>query len=50
MSALEVKVETLNGMVQLSGFVNSQEEKSRAEQIARNVQGVQNVKNNISVK
>ena len=49
-SALDVKVETFKGMVQLSGFVNSQEEKSRAEQIARNVQGVQNVKNNISVK
>lgn len=48
--ALDVKVETFKGVVQLSGFVDSPQEKSRAEQIARNVPGVQGVKNNISIK
>ncbi len=49
-SALGIKVETFKGVVQLSGFANSQQEKSRAEQIARNVPGVQGVTNNISIK
>ncbi|PTX97916.1 BON domain-containing protein [Opitutus sp. ER46] len=48
--ALDVKVETFKGTVQLSGFVDSQEHKARAEQIARNVPGVQNVTNNITIK
>jgi osmotically-inducible protein OsmY len=48
--ALDVKVETFKGVVQLSGFVETPEQKSRAEQIARNISGVQSVKNNISIK
>lgn len=48
--ALDVKVETFKGVVQLSGFVDSAEQKSRAEQIARNTTGVQSVRNNIAVK
>lgn len=48
--ALDVKVETFKGVVQLSGFVDTPEQKSRAEQIARNTPGVQSVKNNISIK
>lgn len=48
--AIDVKVETFKGTVQLSGFVDSQEQKIRAEQIARTIQGVQTVTNNISVK
>jgi osmotically-inducible protein OsmY len=48
--ALDVKVETFKGVVQLSGFVDSQDQKARAEQIARGINGVQSVKNNIAVK
>lgn len=48
--ALDVKVDTFKGNVQLNGFVDTAEEKARAEQIARNIQGVTNVQNNITVK
>jgi osmotically-inducible protein OsmY len=48
--ALDVKVETFKGVVQLSGFVDTPDQKTRAEQIARNTPGVQSVKNNISIK
>ncbi|HVU34085.1 MAG TPA: BON domain-containing protein [Opitutaceae bacterium] len=48
--ALDVKVETYKGVVQLSGFVDTPQQKSRAEQIARNTPGVQGVTNNISIK
>ncbi len=49
-SALDVKVETFKGTVQLSGFVDSQEQKARAEQVARSISGVQEVRNNIAIK
>ena len=48
--ALDVKVETFKGIVQLSGFVDSAQQKARAEQIARNTPGVQGVQNNIAIK
>jgi osmotically-inducible protein OsmY len=48
--ALDVKVDTFKGTVQLSGFVDTSEQKSRAEQIAAGVTGVAAVKNNITVK
>lgn len=48
--AIDVKVDTFKSVVQLSGFVDTAEQKSRAEQIAAGVQGVQRVQNNISVK
>lgn len=48
--ASQVKVETYNGTVQLSGFVDTAVEKERAEQIARGVGGVKGVVNNITVK
>lgn len=48
--ALDVKVDTFKGMVQLNGFVDTQEQKSRAEQIATGVGGVTGVKNNITLK
>lgn len=47
--ASSISVETLNGIVQLSGFAKSATEKSTAESIARNVKGVKSVKNEISV-
>jgi hyperosmotically inducible periplasmic protein len=48
--ALDVKVETFKAVVQLSGFVDTPDQKNRAEQIARGTPGVQSVKNNISIK
>ena len=41
---------TFKGTVQLSGFVDTAEQKSRAEQIAAGVTGVSSVRNNITVK
>lgn len=46
----DVKVNTYKGTVQLTGFVDSVEQKTKAEEIARNVQGVMNVQNNITMK
>jgi osmotically-inducible protein OsmY len=45
-----ITVETLNGTVMLSGFAKSQAEKAAAESIARNVDGVRSVKNEITVR
>jgi osmotically-inducible protein OsmY len=45
-----VTVETLNGTVMLSGFAKSQAEKAAAESIARKVDGVRAVKNEITVR
>jgi len=49
-SALNIKVETFKGVVQLSGFANSPGEAKKAEQIARGIEGVKSVRNDISVK
>ena len=48
--AHQVNVETFQGTVQLSGFVDSAEAKSRAAEIARNVEGVKDVKNSLQVR
>ena len=48
--ATAIKVETLNGTVQLSGFAKSSAEKSKAEALARNTKGVRSVKNDLSVR
>ena len=45
-----IRVETLNGTVMLSGFAKSMNEKSTAESIARNTNGVKMVKNEIAVR
>jgi osmotically-inducible protein OsmY len=45
-----ITVETLNGTVMLSGFAKSQTEKNTAGTIARNVDGVRSVKNEITVR
>ncbi len=47
---LDVKVETFKGNVQLSGFVDNEAQKNRAEQIAKSTPGVISVTNNITVK
>lgn len=49
-SALDVKVETYRGVVQLSGFTNSQTEITKAVQVARGVNGVKSVKNDLRIK
>ena len=48
--ATEVNVETYKGDVQLSGFVAEPRDAQRAVEIARGVQGVTSVKNDIRVK
>jgi osmotically-inducible protein OsmY len=48
--ALDVKVETFRGTVQLSGFVDTAEQKDRAQQLAATVPGVANVKNDIALR
>jgi osmotically-inducible protein OsmY len=45
-----VNVETFKGVVQLSGFVNSKDERSRAGELAKAVHGVSSVKNDLIVK
>ena len=49
-SPFKINVETFKGVVQLSGFVNSQEQVQWAGNIARSVQGVREVKNDLIVK
>ena len=48
--ASSIGVETLNGTVMLSGFAKSETEKSTAESVARKVNGVKSVKNQIAVR
>lgn len=49
-SAGSINVETLNGVVQLSGFARSSAEKAQAEQIARSSRNVRSVRNDIIVR
>jgi hyperosmotically inducible protein len=48
--ASAIKVETLNGTVQLSGFAKSNAERAQAEYLARNTKGVRTVKNDLTVR
>jgi hyperosmotically inducible periplasmic protein len=48
--ALQVDVGTFKGHVQLNGFVDTDEQRLRAEQIARSVEGVQQVTNNLALR
>ena len=48
--AAAISVETLNGTVMLSGFAKSNLERNTAENIARGVNGVRMVKNEIAVR
>lgn len=45
-----VKVETTDGVVQLSGTVESQAQSERAESVAKAVEGVKSVKNDLKVQ
>lgn len=46
----EINVETFKGVVQLSGFVSSRPDMSKAVEIARGVSGVTSVKNDMRLK
>ena len=50
LSSAEINVETFKGVVQLSGFVNSQADINRAVEVARSVKGVTSVKNAMRLK
>ena len=50
LKSAEINVETFKGVVQLSGFVRSQENINTAVQVARNVKGVSSVKNDMRLK
>lgn len=49
-SALDVNVETFRGVVQLSGFADSREMANRAATVARGVEGVKDVRNDIRIR
>jgi osmotically-inducible protein OsmY len=48
--ASQINVETFQGKVQLSGFVDNDTARSRAVQLARNVDGVKDVENDMQVR
>jgi osmotically-inducible protein OsmY len=50
LKSFDINVETYKGAVQLSGFVNSKENKDKAFDLAKNVGGVKSVKNDIQLK
>jgi hyperosmotically inducible periplasmic protein len=49
-TAAAVNVETYRGVVQLTGFVDSDDQVTRAVSAAKKVQGVRSVKNDIRLK
>jgi osmotically-inducible protein OsmY len=50
LKSFEISVETYKGVVQLTGFVASQDAVTKAVEIAGSVQGVASVKNDLNVK
>jgi len=50
LKSFQIGVETYKGVVQLSGFVDSQRAVDKAVQIARGVGGVKSVKNSLVIK
>jgi osmotically-inducible protein OsmY len=49
-SAMRISVDTLNGVVQLSGFATSEAERAEAGRLVREVPDVKDVRNNIVVR
>ncbi|MFL6549241.1 MAG: BON domain-containing protein [Povalibacter sp.] len=49
-TASDVNVEVNSGVVELSGFVETADQKSKAAELARGVNGVKDVRNNIALK
>jgi len=50
LKSFQISVESRKGIVQLSGFVDSQKAVDKAGEIARGVGGVKSVRNNLVVK
>jgi osmotically-inducible protein OsmY len=47
---MDIKVKTFKGVVQLSGFADSQVERDRASRTAGAVDGVERVRNDVRIK
>jgi len=50
LKSFQISVETYQGTVQLSGFVDSQNTVDKADEIVKNIQGVKSIKNDLIVK
>jgi len=50
LKSAEINVETFKGVVQLSGFVNSQADINKAVELTRSIKGVKSVKNSMRLK
>ncbi len=50
LKVLQINVETMQGVVQLSGFVDSRRSESKAVHLARQVDGVKSVKDDLIVR
>ncbi|MDV6314839.1 BON domain-containing protein [Idiomarina sp. HP20-50] len=50
LSSMNINVETSNGIVQLSGFVESEADIDTAENLASTVKGVKDIENNLQVR
>ena len=50
LKSAEINVETFKGVVQLSGFVNSESDTKTALNVTRGITGVKSVKNDMRVK
>jgi len=50
LKVLQINVETMQGVVQLSGFVDSQKSETKAVEIAKRVRGVTSVKDDLVVR
>jgi osmotically-inducible protein OsmY len=48
--AHQIEVETFKGTVQLSGFVDNATARSRAGEVAKNIEGVKDVKNSLTLR
>ena len=50
LKVLQINVETYKGVVQLSGFVDNADSRDKAAEIARKVEGVTSVKNDLQLR
>ena len=50
LKSFDISVETYKDVVQLSGFVNSEQVKAHAAEVAAGISGVRSVRNNLIVK
>jgi len=50
LKAFQINVDTYNGQVLLSGFVNTSQEAQRAVEVAKNVEGVKSVRSALVLK